>query len=174
MEKVQYEGRRDPHFVAIHRGGLLEPSQHRLLALWAANCAEHVLPLFTTRYPEDDRPHQAIETARAWAQGQASVEDAREAAFAAHAAARDAHNPAAREAARAAGHAVATAHMADHELGAAAYAIKAVQLASDASDWISAGKDECIWQRDQLPDEIRELVLSDEERRNEKFWSVFE
>ena len=64
--------------------------------------------------------------------------------------------------------------MADHELGAAAYAIKAVQLASDASDWISAGKDECIWQRDQLPDEIRELVLSDEERRTEKFWSVFE
>jgi hypothetical protein len=63
--------------------------------------------------------------------------------------------------------------MADHELGAAAYAIKAVRLASTASDAISAGEDECRWQRDQLPDEIRELVLSDETRRNDKLWSVF-
>lgn len=173
MGKVLYEGRRDPRFVAVHRGGLLEPSQHRLLALWAADCAEHVLPFFTAKFPEDDRPLRAIETTRAWARGLASVNDAREAAFAAHAAARDAQDPPAREAARAAGHAVATAHMADHELGAAAYAIKAVRLASMASDRMSAGKDECRWQRAQLPDEIRELVLSDEERRNGKFSSVF-
>jgi hypothetical protein len=173
MGKTQYEGRRDPRFVAVHRGGLLEPSQHHLLALWAADCAEHVLPLFTAKHPKDDQPHRAIETARAWARGQASVNDAREAAFAAHAAARDAQDPAAREAARAAGHAVATAHMADHELGAAAYAIIAVRLASTASDRMSADKDECRWQREQLPDKIRELVLSDEARRNGKFWSVF-
>ena len=75
MGKVQYEGRRDPRFVAVHRGGLLEPSQHRLLALWAADCVEHVLPLFTAKYPEDDRPHRAIETARAWAQGCQSSAD---------------------------------------------------------------------------------------------------
>lgn len=173
MGKVEYQGSRDPRFVAVHRGGLLEPSQHRLLALWAADCAEHVLPLFNTHYPEDDRPWKAIETARAWAQGQASAKDARQAAVAAHAAARDAQDPVARLVARAAGHAAATAHMADHELGAAAYAIKAVQQASSASESILAGKLECRWQRDQLPDEIRELVISDEERRNSKLWSIF-
>jgi hypothetical protein len=170
---AEYTGRRDPRFVAIHRGGLLDKACHHLLANWAADCAEHVLPLFTARYPEDDRPRQAIETARAWSRGEASVDEARGAAFAAHAAARSASDAAAREAARSAGHAVATAHMADHELGAAAYAIKAVRLSSPAAVATKAGERECQWQREHLPKAIRELVLSDEERRNQKFWSVF-
>jgi hypothetical protein len=63
--------------------------------------------------------------------------------------------------------------MADHELGAAAYAIRAVRLAAPASDAISAGERECGWQREQLPAAIRELVLSDQELRNTKVWSVF-
>jgi hypothetical protein len=75
--------------------------------------------------------------------------------------------------ARAAGHAVATAHMADHELGAAAYAIRAVRLAAPESDAMTAGERECRWQREHLPEAIRELVFSDEERRNKKIWSVF-
>ena len=170
---IQYTGRRDPRFVAAHSGGLLDLASHRLLASWAADCAAHVLLLFSARYPEDDRPRRAIETARAWSRGEATVGEAREAAFAAHAAARSAADAAAREVARAAGHAVATAHMADHELGAAAYAIKAVRLASPAIDAMTAGERECRWQREQLPEAIHELVLSDEERRNQKLWSVF-
>ena len=170
---VKYEGRRDPRFVAVHRGGLLDLPTHRLLAQWAADCAVHVLPLFTVRYPDDDRPRLASETARAWSKGQATVTEARAAAFASHAAARNALDPTARAVARATGHAVATAHMADHELGAAAYAIRAVRLASTASDAMAAGERECLWQRGQLPEAIRELVLSDEAQRNRKFWSVF-
>lgn len=170
---IQYTGRRDPRFVAVHRGGLLDTDRHRLLASWAADCAEHVLPLFTDKVPEDGRPLQAIETARAWSLGEATVGKARKAASAAHAAARSATDPAAREAARAAGHAAATAHMADHELGAAAYAIKAVRLASPASEAVAAGRRECRRQRKRLPEAVRELVLSDEERRNRKLWSVF-
>ena len=164
---------RDQRFVAVHRGGSLDPTRHRLLVRWAADCAEHVLPLFTARYPDDDRPRRAIETVRAWARGEASVGEARAAAFAAHAAARSATDAAAREVARAAGHAVATAHMADHELGAAAYAIKAVRLAAPEPDAMAAGERECRWQREQLPEAIRELVLSDEDLRNKKLWSVF-
>ncbi len=173
MKEVAYEGSRDPRFVAIHQGGLLEPGQHRLLAAWAADCAEHVLSLFLSRYPEDDRPKHAIETARAWARGEATVGEAREAAYAAHAAARELSDPVAREVARAAGHAVATAHMADHELGAAAYAIRAIRLELKDTDPQLAGERECEWQREQLPDSIRELVISDQEQRNEKLWSVF-
>jgi hypothetical protein len=164
---------RDQRFVAVHRGGLLDLTCHRLLASWAADCAEHVLPLFTAKYPEDDRPRRAIETARAWARGEASVGEARAAAVAAHAAARSATDAVAREVARAAGHAVATAHMADHELGAAAYAIRAVRLAAPESDALTAGERECRWQREHLPEAIRELVLSDEELRNKKIWSLF-
>ncbi|MCX6928819.1 MAG: hypothetical protein NT154_37245, partial [Verrucomicrobia bacterium] len=118
---------RDIRFKAVHRGGPLDLERHRQLALWAAACAEHVLPLFARRHPLDDRPQRAIATARAWAGREVSVGAARKAACAAHAAAREATDVAAREAARAAGHAVATAHMADHALGPAWYALRAVQ-----------------------------------------------
>lgn len=171
---VEYSGRRDPRFVRKHRGGMLDETHHRLLANWAADCAEHVLPLFTVKYPEDDRPRRAIETARAWARGEATVGEAREAAFAAHAAARSVTDPVAIEVARAAGHAVATAHMADHELGAAMYAIRAVRLAATSTDAKAAGEQECQWQRQQLPDAVRELVLSDEQLRNKKLGMVFD
>jgi hypothetical protein len=97
---------------------------------------------------------------------------ARQAAFGAHDAAK-AVTGAAREAARSAGHAAATAHMADHELGAAAYAIKAVRAASPADVRDEAGRIECQWQREQLHEAISALVLSDQNLRNHKFWSHF-
>ena len=172
MKGTSYTGERDPRFVTIRRGGTLEDRQHRLLAAWAADCAEHVLGYFCSQFPGDDRPRRAIELARAWSHGEISMTQAREAAYAAHDAAK-ATNGAAREAARAAGHAVATAHMADHELGAAAYAIKAVRAASQINTRDEAGRVECQWQREQLPEAIRPLVLSDENLRNHKFWSLF-
>jgi hypothetical protein len=170
--KISYTGRRDPRFVTVRRGGTLEDPQHRLLAAWAADCAEHVLDYFLAQHPDDERPRCAIEQARAWSHGKITMSQARKAACAAHDAARAATG-AAREAARAAGHAVATAHMADHELGAAAYAIKAVRAASPADTRDKAGRLEGQWQRARLPEAIRALVLSDQERRNKKLWSLF-
>lgn len=81
---------------------------------------------------------------------------------------------AARHAAFAAGQAGAVAHVAAHELGAAAYAIKAVRAAAPADEAEGAGRLECRWQREQLPAEIRELVLDDQRLRNDICWSVFE
>jgi hypothetical protein len=72
------------------------------------------------------------------------------------------------------------AHVAAHELGAAAYAIKAARVAAPAGETDSAdstdsaGRLECRWQREQLPDAIRELVLDDQRLRNEICWSVFD
>src|SRR6185312_1950811 len=100
---------RDKRFVAIHRGGSLDLATHRLLASWAAKCAEHVLPLFN-EHSSDKRPWRAIQVARDWANGEAQAGEFRKAAVGAHAAARNATNKAAVAAARAAGHAVATAH----------------------------------------------------------------
>ncbi len=172
-EGTPYLGRRDPRFVTVRRGGLLEDAQHRLLAAWAADCAEHVLHYFTLQHPGDHRPQFAIAQARAWSRGEISMTQAREAAYAAHDAARAAAG-AAREAARAAGHAVATAHMADHELGAAVYSIRAVRAAATADLRDEAGRSECQWQREQLPEAIRALVLSDEALRSRKLWSLFD
>ena len=155
---------RDRRFVAVPRGGPLDLTRHRLLASWAADCAEHVLPLFTRRHPDDGRPRLAIEAARAWSRGEITVGEARAAAVQAHAAARDAREDEARAVARASGHAVATAHVADYSLGAAAYAVRAVKLASPTHDAGMAGDREHQWQRERLPEAVSELVVSAEEQ----------
>ena len=164
---------RDPRFITIRRGGTLTDSDHRLLALWAAACAEHVLHLFESVQPSDSRPRQAIEQTRAWARGEITMTRARTAAGHAMGAARDLRG-AARYAAYAAGQAGAVAHVAAHELGAAAYAIKAARAAGPEGQNEAAGRLECQWQRDQLPGAIRELVLDDQRLRNDICWSVFD
>ena len=164
---------RDPRFITIRRGGTLTDSDHRLLALWAASCAEHVLDRFEAAKPADARPRHAIVQARAWARGEITVSQARTAGGHAMGAARDLRG-AARYAAYAAGQAAVVAHVAAHELGAAAYAIKAARAAAPEGAGERAGQRECRWQRDQLPEAIRELVLDDQRLRNDICWSVFD
>jgi hypothetical protein len=164
---------RDPRFVTLRRGGSLSDPDHRLLALWAAACAEHVLPFFESARPDDRRPRRAIDLARAWVRGEARMTEARTAAGHANAAARVLRGPA-RHAAFAAAQAAAVAHVAAHELGAAAYAIKAARAAGAGGADERAGRHECHWQRDQLPDAIRALVLDDQRLRNDICWSVFD
>ena len=143
---------RDKRFVAEHRGGPLKKEQHRQLIIWACDCAENVLPLLGEK--SDDRLKNALVVAKDWAKGKATVGDARKASLDAIAVAHESSHPAAISLARSVGHAVVTAHMADHSLVAAWYALKAV---------INAGKSidaERKWQDEQLPLEIKELVLT--------------
>jgi hypothetical protein len=162
---------RDPRFITLRRGGTLTDSDHRLLALWAAACAEHVLHLFESAQPSDPRPRLAIEHVRAWTRGEIKMTGSRAAGGHAMGAARELSG-AARHAAFAAGQAAAVAHVAAHELGAAAYAIKAVRAAAPEGEEL-AGRVECQWQREQLPEAIRELVLDDQRLRNDICWSAF-
>jgi hypothetical protein len=164
---------RDPRFITIRRGGTLTDADHRLLALWAATCAEHVLHIFESVQPADPRPREAIERIRMWAADGVSMSVSRAAGGHAMAAARELSG-APRYAAYAAGQAAAVAHVAAHELGAAAYAIKAVRATAPGGDGVSAGRLECRWQRQQLPDAVRELVLDDQRLRNHLCWSAFD
>jgi hypothetical protein len=123
--------------------------------------------------PGDDRPRRAIELGRAWARGEINWADARMAGFAAITAAREVTG-AAQEAAHSAGQAGPVGHVAGHAPGAAGYAIRAVWAAAPNADRVQAGRRECAWQRAQLPDEIRNLVLDDQRRRNELCWFVFD
>lgn len=164
---------RDPRFVTIRRGGTLTDADHHLLALWAATCAEHVLHLFETAHPDDPRPRQAIEHVRAWVRGEVKMMRSRAAGGHAMGAARD-KTGAARHAAYAAGQAGCVAHVAAHDLGAAAYAIRAVRAAVPRERAEAAGRRECRWQRDRLPEPVRELVLDDQRLRNDICWSVFD
>jgi hypothetical protein len=163
---------RDPGFITIRRGGTLTDSDHYLLALWAANCAEHVLHLFEQVNSDEKRPRQAIELTRAWVRGEITMKQAHNAALAINAAAKGMPD-AARFAALAAGQAVAVAHVAAHELGAAAYSIRAVRASVEENEKDKTGQKECLWQQDQLPDEIRKLVLQDQKIRNQLCGFVF-
>src|ERR1700693_2639541 len=164
---------RDPRFITVRRGGSLQDDDHRLLAIWAADCAQHVLHHFDQARPKDDRPRRAIDLGLAWARGEITWGEARTAAGHANAAARDLSG-AGRHAAYAAGQAAAVGHVAAHELGAAAYAIRAARAAAAEDEREAAGRWECQWQRAQLPHEIRELVLDDQRLRNQLCWFAFD
>src|SRR3712207_442173 len=163
---------RDSRFITIRRGGTLTDSDHRLLALLGAACAEHVLHLFESARPSAARPREAIEHIRAWARGDVNMMASRAAGGHAMGAAQELDG-APRFAAQAAGQAACVAHVAAHELGAAAYAIKAARAAARGCEE-RAGRLECRWQREQLPEAIRDLVLDDQRLRNDICWSVFE
>lgn len=157
---------RDPSMVTIRRGGSLTDEDHQLLALWA----EHVLGHFEREQPDDPRPRDAVVAARAWAAGELPMMEARAVGGHAMGAARPLTG-AARFAAYAAGQAACVGHVAEHDLGAAAYAIKAVRSAHPGD--VEAVEAERVWQRHQIPAPVRQLVLDDQRRRNDICWSAF-
>jgi uncharacterized caspase-like protein len=164
---------RDPRLVTIRRGGTLTDEHHHLLAEWALLCAEHVLPLFEDQQPGDKRPREAIELGRGWIRGEVRMSDSRQAAFRANAAGRGMPD-AARFAALSAGQAAAVPHVAAHDLGAAAYAIRAAGARVPADEARQAQTAEREWQRVRIPAELRELVLDDQRRRSVICWHVFD
>lgn len=143
---------RDKRFIGEHRGGSLKKEQHYQLIQWACDCSKHVLYLFGEKI--DLRLVNALKVAEKWKQGNATVGDARKASVDAIAVANETSNLTASLVARSVGHAVATAHMADHSLVAAWYALKAVKNEDKSIDT------ERTWQDGQLPFEIKELVSS--------------
>ncbi|WAP50601.1 hypothetical protein OL239_11210 [Arthrobacter sp. ATA002] len=164
---------RDPRLVSIRRGGHLTEADHQVLALWAATCAEHVLELFERSNRADDRPRRAIEAVRAWTRSEAKMMATRAAGGHAMGAARP-FSGASRFAAYAAGQAACVAHVPEHDLGAAAYAIKAAAAAAPRNQQRAAARAERDWQRQQIPGHLHTLVLDDQNRRNNICWFVFD
>jgi hypothetical protein len=171
MPLVILPKQRDPRLVTVRRGGSLTDVDHRLLAIWAAACAGHVLHHVEQQRREETRPHDALRISAAWVRGEATMRQAHQASFAANAAARELTG-AARFAALSAGQAVAVAHVAAHDLGAAAYAIRAA-AAADPEQSGEAAKGERDWQREQVPPHLLALVLEDQQNRNDLCWGVF-
>ncbi|MBE2184719.1 MAG: hypothetical protein IAE89_14920 [Anaerolineae bacterium] len=131
---------------------LMENTDHKILGMWARDCALRVLPYFEEKYPEDVRPRNAIETLQTWIDsGVFKMSVIRAASLLSHAAARDTDdNDAARSAARACGQAVATAHVPTHSIGAANYALQAIfRTSSNASTVIARERE---WQYQHLLD----------------------
>ena len=159
---------RDKRFIAVHRGGSLTKENHHKLILWARECAEHVLWLIEEG--PDPRLLHALQIAYAWEQDRATTGEAMKASLGAHAAAREYSNPVSVAVSRSVGQTVATAHMADHSMGGALYALKAIKLAGKSMD------DEYAWQKgklEELPTVIVELVLTSMAGKTKGF-SIFD
>ncbi|MFC7403640.1 putative immunity protein [Georgenia alba] len=111
----------------------------RAVARFVTRHAEEVLPVFERSVPEDPRPREAIEAARAFIDGERRTRRQRVASLDAHRAARSAPTEAARLAARSAGdaasaaylHPLAQAGQVGHILRAAASAARVGELGAD-------------------------------------------
>lgn len=131
----------------------LSEADRRLVAAWAADCAERVLGLFEAEAPDDDRPRALIARTRAFARGELNIADEIRRRFVGGVGAGEVTAPAAAAAARAAGQAVAVCHMGAHALGAAAFAVKAAGLADPHRP--EAVEDEIRWHLDHMSAEVR-------------------
>ncbi|KQQ05571.1 MULTISPECIES: putative immunity protein [unclassified Rathayibacter] len=129
----------------------LSEEDRRLVAGWAADCAERVLPLFEAEAPEDERPRDGIARARAFSRGELEAAGEIRRRFVAGRAAQSATSPVGKAAAWSAGQASGVAHMGAHALGAAAYAVKAAELASPQR----GGEAEIRWQVEHLSPPVR-------------------
>ncbi len=131
----------------------LSEADRRIVAAWAADCAERVLGLFEMEAPDDLRPREAIARTRAFARGELPVGEEIRRRFVGGAAAREVRGPSAVAAAKAAGQAAAVAHMGAHALGAAAYAAKAAGLATPGRP--EAVQEEIRWQLERMSPPVR-------------------
>ena len=148
---------RDKRFVAVHRGGPLTKDHHHQLIRWARQCSEHVLLLIGKDI--DKRLIHALQVAKKWEKGNATVGEARKVSLGAIALANESSNPIIIAVARSIGHAVATAHMADHSVGAAEYALKAVKFSGKSIE------KEREWQDKQLTPDISQLILTARQKK---------
>lgn len=132
-----------------------------MLMEWACNCSEHVLHLFGNS--TDPRLLNALHVAKKWKDGYASVGEARKASLDAIAVANESSNPVSIAVARSVGHAVATAHMSDHSMGAGLYALIAVKNAGKSIE------EEKEWQNQQLASELKNLVIPEMRMKEQMF-----
>ena len=152
---------RDKRFVAVHRGGPLTKDHHHQLIRWARQCSEHVLLLLDQNI--DKRLIYALSVAKDWEKEKVTVGEARKASLGAIAVANESSNPIITVVARSIGHAVATAHMADHSIGAAEYALKAVKISGKSIE------EERKWQDEILTSDISELILTARQKKKLKY-----
>jgi hypothetical protein len=147
---------------------LIEEQKHRTLVLWAFDCAPRVLEIFEEQYPQEPRPRQALEMAKAWARGEIKMPPAKKAIQDAHNAATAAEGfPAAQAAARAVGHAAATVHVETHALGLVFYGLTAFIYKEGPNQYETIVRRECDWFYDRL------LYWQDNIDRQSTPWAAF-
>jgi hypothetical protein len=143
---------RDKKWVLEYRGGSLKIEQQKQLMKWAIDCVNHLLPLLNNNINE--KIINALNTGNNWIIGKAKTGDAINVSREIIKYVKTLNNELEIAITRAAGHAVATAHMADHSMGSVYYGLKAIKIHGGSRD------SELNWQIEQIPGEIKELVIN--------------
>jgi hypothetical protein len=142
---------RDNKWILEHRGGSLNKDQQKQLMKWAINCVKHLLPLLNNNINE--KITDAINIGNEWINEKAKTIEAMNKSREINKYVNTLNNELEIAITRAAGHAVASAHMADHSLGTVYYGLKAVKITGGSVE------SEINWQINHIPDDIKELVL---------------
>jgi hypothetical protein len=142
---------RNKKWILEHRGGYLNKEQQKQLLKWAINCVNHLLPLLNNNINE--KIIDAINIGNNWIIEKAKTIDAINKSREIIKYVKTLNNELEIAITRAAGHAVATAHMADHSMGTVYYGLKAIKITGGSIE------SEINWQIKHIPNEIKELVL---------------
>ncbi|UWX96416.1 hypothetical protein N2K95_12180 [Arthrobacter zhaoxinii] len=134
----------------------LSDPNRRVIARWAAACAERVLPLYKADEAAEETARNALARTRAYSAGSGTAAKEISKRLIVVKIANAATTPAGAAAARAVAQAAAVAHMGAHALGAAAYAVKAVSLAN--ADQPEAVQQEIRWQLAHLSESERAVL----------------
>lgn len=105
---------------------LISLQKHRTVVMWAFLCAENAVAHLKEKYPDDDRPSEAVRMCKLWAEGEIKMPPAKKALLAAHAMAKDIGSTEDIALCHAVGQACATVHVETHAVGLAMYELTAI------------------------------------------------
>jgi hypothetical protein len=142
---------RDKNWILEHRGGNLKIEQQKQLMKWALDCVKHLLPLLNNNINE--KIIEALNIGNNWINGSAKTGDAIKISREIIKYIKTLDNKLEILITRAAGHAVATAHMADHSMGPVYYGIKAIKIVEGSIE------KELEWQIKNIPNGLKEKIL---------------
>jgi hypothetical protein len=142
---------RDKKWILEHRGGCLNKDQQKQLMKWAINCVNHLLPLLNNNINKEIT--DAINIGNEWINEKAKTIEAINKSREINKYVKTLNNELEIAITRAAGHAVASAHMADHSLGTVYYGLKAVKITGGSVE------SEINWQINYIPNDLKKLVL---------------
>ena len=142
---------RNKNWILEHRGGNLKIDQQIQLMKWSINCVNHLLPLLNNNINE--KIINAINIGNNWILGKVKTIDVINCSREIIKYVKTLDNKLEIAITRAAGHAIATAHMAEHSMGPVYYGIKAIKI-NDGNV-----ETEINWQIEHIPKDIKDLVV---------------
>ncbi|MBE6011589.1 MAG: hypothetical protein E7234_03420 [Lachnospiraceae bacterium] len=128
-------------------------NEHKVLALWAIDCLNRVLPLSETKYPNETILKTAVDTLQKWINDEIKMWDARKYTYTVLALAKtmEKTDKPYSQIVRAASHCLATCHVPAHSEGTAMYVVSAIKLLNKSrADVIKLMEDKRIWQINHL------------------------